>query len=173
MQWAMLERWALFGSSSAVQRLNEGGDLSRERLPSPSTCDDGCLVPLAGLEPAACCLGDNCQSSGLYGPVGSRQLRLGRHSAESGLVRFSCGVWNDCENDHLSKRWPGSGASELRPRPVIIPITEPRSRCANRELCGQADPLLPTTSGWHPTASQPRTAEVAATLFWDTASGHR
>src|SRR5215213_5761687 len=24
------------------------------------TCDDGCPVPLAGLEPATCCLGDSC-----------------------------------------------------------------------------------------------------------------
>ena len=30
-------------------------------------------MPLAGLEPATCCLGDDCLSSGLYGSVGSRQ----------------------------------------------------------------------------------------------------
>jgi hypothetical protein len=30
---------------------------------------------------------------------------LGGVSGESGLVRFSCGLWNDCENDHLSKQW--------------------------------------------------------------------
>jgi hypothetical protein len=28
------------------------------------------LVPLAGLEPATCCLGDDCPSSALGGPVG-------------------------------------------------------------------------------------------------------
>jgi len=30
---------------------------------------------------------------------------LGGVSGESGLVRFSCGLWNDRENDHLSKQW--------------------------------------------------------------------
>jgi hypothetical protein len=29
---------------------------------------------------------------------------LGDDSGESGLVRCSCGLWNDRENDHLSKR---------------------------------------------------------------------
>src|SRR5215207_10209671 len=46
-------------------------------------------------EPATCCLGDNCRSSVLYGPVGSSQVRLGGVSGERGLVRFSCGLWND------------------------------------------------------------------------------
>jgi hypothetical protein len=49
-------------------------------------------------------LGDDCRSSALYGSVRSGQVRLGGGSGESGLVRFSCGLWNDCENDHLSKR---------------------------------------------------------------------
>ena len=62
------------------------------------------LVPLAGLEPATCCLGDNCQSSGLYGSVGSSQVRLGGVSGECGLVRFSYGLWNDRENDQLGKQ---------------------------------------------------------------------
>jgi hypothetical protein len=61
------------------------------------------LAPLAGLEPATCCLGDNCQSSVLYGSVGSSQVRLGGVSGESGLVRFSCGLWNDRENDQQCK----------------------------------------------------------------------
>src|ERR687892_359624 len=43
------------------------------------------LVLLAGLEPATCCLGDNCQSSGLYGPVG-----LARSGWAAFLVRA---VW--------------------------------------------------------------------------------
>jgi hypothetical protein len=60
--------------------------------------------PLAQLEPATCCLGDNCQSSVLYGSVGSGQVRLGSHSGQCGLVRFSCGLWNDRQNDHLSKQ---------------------------------------------------------------------
>jgi hypothetical protein len=50
------------------------------------------------------CLGENCQSSGLYGPVGSGQVRLGRHSVECGLVGCSRAWWNDRQNDHLSKR---------------------------------------------------------------------
>ena len=38
---------------------------------------------------------------------------MGGDSGESGLVRFSCGLWNDRENDHLSKqRGPGSARSE-------------------------------------------------------------
>ena len=44
---------------------------------------------------------------------------------------------------------------------AIIPITEPRSRCADRKLRGQTDPSLATTSGWQLSVSQPRTAEVA------------
>jgi hypothetical protein len=47
-------------------------------------------------------LGDDCQSSVLYGPAGSSQVRLGGVSGESGLVRLSCGLWNDCENAHGS-----------------------------------------------------------------------
>jgi hypothetical protein len=62
------------------------------------------LVPLAGLEPATCCLGDNCQSSGLYGSVGSSQVWLGGDSVQCGLVRSSKDWWNDRENDQLSKR---------------------------------------------------------------------
>jgi hypothetical protein len=50
------------------------------------------------------CLGDDCQSSVLYGSVGSGQVRLGGVSGECGLVRFSCGLWNDRENDQLSKQ---------------------------------------------------------------------
>jgi hypothetical protein len=49
------------------------------------------------------CLGDNCPSSAQTAPVGSRQLRLGRHSAECGLVGCSRAWWNDRENDHQSK----------------------------------------------------------------------
>src|SRR4029453_15960693 len=70
------------------------------------SCPDGPLdLELArchGLGPtrtAGHCLGDNCQSSVLYGSVGSGQVRLGGDSVESGLVRLSCGLWNDHEND--------------------------------------------------------------------------
>jgi hypothetical protein len=47
---------------------------------------------------------DNCRYFVLYGPVRSSQVRLGRDSVESGLVRFSRAWWNDRENDHLSKQ---------------------------------------------------------------------
>jgi hypothetical protein len=65
------------------------------------------------------CLGDNCQSSVLYVPVGSGQVRLGRHSVECGLVGCSRPWWNDRENDHQNKQWchgwaaavPGSTSS--------------------------------------------------------------
>jgi hypothetical protein len=60
-----------------------------------------------------CCLGDNCQSSGLYGPVGSGQVRLGGVSGQCGLVGCSRVWWNDRQNDHLSKRW---GRVRLRRR---------------------------------------------------------
>jgi hypothetical protein len=56
------------------------------------------------LEPATCCLGDNCQSSAQTGPVGSRQLRLGGVSVQCGLVGCSMAWWNDHQNDHLSKQ---------------------------------------------------------------------
>jgi hypothetical protein len=94
----------LFGLSSAVLRLGRPCRLSEDGFLAQLTCDNGSFVPLAGLEPAACCLGDNCQSSVLYGPVGSSQVRLVDDSGESGLVGCSCGLWNDRENDHLSKR---------------------------------------------------------------------
>jgi hypothetical protein len=43
------------------------------------------------------CLGDNCPYSALTVPVGSRQLRLGRDSAQRGLVGCSRAWWNGCE----------------------------------------------------------------------------
>jgi hypothetical protein len=43
------------------------------------------------------CFGDDCQSSVLYGPVGSGQVRLGSDSVQCGVVRSSTGWWNDCE----------------------------------------------------------------------------
>jgi hypothetical protein len=56
------------------------------------------------VETAPCCLGDNCPSSAQTAPVGSRQLRLARHSVECGLVGCSRVWWNDRQNDQLSKR---------------------------------------------------------------------
>jgi hypothetical protein len=66
------------------------------------------------------CLGDNCQSSAQTAPVGSRQLRLGRHSVECGLVGSSRAWWNDRQNDHLSNRYgclrPRSGSAWATPQ---------------------------------------------------------
>ena len=65
-------------------------------------------MPLAGLEPAACCLGDNCPYSAEPVPVGSRQLRLDGDSGHCGLVGCSRAWWNDRQNDHLSKQRAGA-----------------------------------------------------------------
>ena len=48
----------LFGLSSAVLRLGRPCRLSEDGFLAQLTCDNGSFVPLAGLEPAACCLGD-------------------------------------------------------------------------------------------------------------------
>jgi hypothetical protein len=63
-----------------------------------------------------CCLGNNCRSSGLYGSVGSSQVRLGGLSGECGLVRFSCGLWNDRENDHFPDPTGATPRGNDRPR---------------------------------------------------------
>jgi hypothetical protein len=54
---AMLEPWALFGSSSAVEGLNEAAT-SRESAFQPVYLRRWLAGALAGLEPATCCLGD-------------------------------------------------------------------------------------------------------------------
>jgi hypothetical protein len=61
------------------------------------------LASLAGLEPATCCLGDNCRYSAEPVPVGSGQVRLGRNSGQCGLVGCSRAWWNDHENDYQCK----------------------------------------------------------------------
>jgi len=48
----------LFGLSSAVLRLGRPCRLAEDGFLAQLTCDTGSFVPLAGLEPAACCLGD-------------------------------------------------------------------------------------------------------------------
>ena len=53
---------------------------------------------------------------------------------------------------------------------VVIAITEPRSRCANRKVRGQAHPPFATTSGWQPTVSEPKDCSGCATLISDTSS---
>jgi hypothetical protein len=65
------------------------------------------------------CLGDNCRSSAQTAPVGSSQVRLGRHSVECGLVACSRAWWNDQQNDHLSKRagCPTARSRSARVRP--------------------------------------------------------
>jgi hypothetical protein len=61
---------------------------------------EGVCAGQAGFEyPATSVPFSNCQSSVLYGSVGSGQVRLGGDSGESGLVRFSWGLWNDRQND--------------------------------------------------------------------------
>jgi hypothetical protein len=66
------------------------------------------------------CLGDNCQSSGPYGSVRPSQVRLGGDAGESGLVRFSCVLWNDRENDwrcsSIQKMLTWERAEGARPR---------------------------------------------------------
>jgi hypothetical protein len=44
------------------------------------------------LEPATCCLGDDCPSSVLYGPVGSSQVRLGGVSVQPGFGSVEYGL---------------------------------------------------------------------------------
>jgi hypothetical protein len=61
-------------------------------------------------EQAGSGLQDNCQSSVLYGPVRSGQVRLGGVSVQCGLVRCSKAWWNDRQNDHEA-----SGEGALRP----------------------------------------------------------
>jgi hypothetical protein len=99
------------------------------------------------------CLGDNCQSSAQTAPVGSRQLKLGRHSVACGLVGCSRAWWNDRENDHQSKRRPPVRCVWASSRSGRHPDHRARSRCADPKLHGQADPWLATTSGWKLTVS--------------------
>jgi len=79
------------------------------------------------------CLGDNCQSSGLYGPVGSGQVRLGSDCGQCGLVRFSCGLWNDCQNDQRSKqRFGAAGPMPRRSAGLVVEFPRaPHSRLRN------------------------------------------
>jgi hypothetical protein len=56
--WTKFDHEALFGSSSAVQRWDETDSPRTRASQTCLTCSDEGLVPLAGLEPAACCLGD-------------------------------------------------------------------------------------------------------------------
>ena len=116
-----------------VTSVGMSGGVSNTGQNGPDPMGAVCRV-LGQVERATCCLGDDCPSSGLYGPVRSSQVRLGRDSVQCGLVRFSRAWWNDRENDHLSKRRPRSGASGLRPGPAVIPITE-RGRAAPIPSC--------------------------------------
>jgi hypothetical protein len=85
------------------------------------------------------CLGDNCPHSVVYGSVESGQVRLGGHSVQPGLVRCSCGLWNDCETARRrppihSTAPPGRRLSvarnsdRRRPRPSNYE-TDARRRC--------------------------------------------
>jgi hypothetical protein len=71
------------------------------------------------------CSGDDCPSSGLYGPVRSGQVRLGVDSDEPGLVRLSCGLWNDSQNGHLvkqSRRGPQRAVRPADHREERVPV---------------------------------------------------
>ena len=77
-------------------------------------------------------------------PVGSSQVRLGGDSGESGLVRFSCGRWNDFQNDcppeqairdslgagYGPARMCAGKADGHRGVPVRRPSAEPLRSCA-------------------------------------------
>jgi hypothetical protein len=125
---------------------------------------------LGQVERATYCLGDNCQSSGLYGPVGSSQVRLGGDSVEPGLVRCSCGLW-------MTDRMTTGASDEARVRGVWAspqgPVLDPDHEAALRQvrLGAQLRPGLATTSGWRPTVSQPWVCSDCATLIADTDCG--
>jgi len=107
------------------------------------------------LEPATCCLGDDCPSSVLYGPVGSSQVRLGGVSAESGLVRFSCGLWNDWENDQQCK---------------LRRVQEERIGWRRPER-GVIGPFVAEQMSHGGSVTQPNNWGGCATLISDTSSG--
>jgi hypothetical protein len=59
---------------------------------------------------------NGCQFSGLYGPGGFGQVRLGLVPGESGLVKFSHGLWNDCETARGSVMiWAVTGGGRRDP----------------------------------------------------------
>jgi hypothetical protein len=79
---------------------NEGkSKQSKDRMAS----DLQVLVPLAGLEPATCCLGDNCRY--LFSTVQCGLARSGWAGSQLSVVWFGCSRawWNDCE----TARWFG------------------------------------------------------------------
>ena len=78
-------------------------------------------VPLAGLEPATCCLEDVSAPSSEAQRVRFQQVRSGAPSAWYGPVLRGGAWWNDRENDRAAlcahsaglraRRYPGSGVS--------------------------------------------------------------
>ena len=101
------------GSVDAGARLGTGPRLGR----GPVRGRAG--LQRRGSRRPARCLGDNCPYSAQTAPAGSRQLRLGRHSVECGLVGCSRVWWNDRQNDQLSKRrrCPTARSRRARARP--------------------------------------------------------
>ena len=95
------------------------------------------------------CLGDNCQSSAQTGPVGSRQLRLGRHSVECGLVGCSRAWWNNCNQMRAQLSWRSGvrPSSKLRLRwsdsTGLVPTGQLRSRPEKDPGPLQRQPCLP------------------------------
>jgi hypothetical protein len=102
----------LMSFRTRIRQTNRLASGLKQALPSPGlsshsrpTSKVGCLTPS---DPPL--LGDSCQSSGLYGPVRSGQVRSGGVSVQCGLVRSSKAWWNDRQNDHEA-----SGEGALRP----------------------------------------------------------
>ena len=59
----------------------------------------GGVAPLAGLEPATCCLEEVSAPSGTFGRVRFQQFTSDTESGQSCGVRSGYGRWNDTEND--------------------------------------------------------------------------
>lgn len=130
------------GTSGGVSNPGQNG-------PDPMGC--GHAGSLAKSSGATCCSGDKCQSSGLYGPARSGQVRLGCDSGESGLIGCTCGLWNDCEND---RRHPHPSAAPLV-RGLRAGVPRPRARRL------RVDPLRQGTSS--PWSASPSDAHARTT----------
>jgi hypothetical protein len=102
------------------------------RLHRSATLEPRVGAPLAGLEPATCCLGDNCQSSAEPVPAGSSQLRLGRDSAQCGLVGCTTAWWNDHENDRSGPLLPAEAHHGIDPVHRSAPASPARRHCPRR-----------------------------------------
>jgi len=73
------------------------------------------MAPLAGLEPATCCLGGVSESSGVIWRVLFSQVRSGVESGQSADVRSGYGRWNDTGTDIWLSRSASSGRQQTLP----------------------------------------------------------